>query len=412
MTGGRAVLLVRNPFVHDARVLRAAAVVRDLGLDPLVVAVTSTSVRTRRESRDGIPVLRLDPRSPLSALSALRRLTGRGRSRRRDRAAEAHASPTARPPAAAVRLHRLLRTADFYRLALGVIVRRRPALLHCNDHNTMWVGVVARLLGVAVVYDSHELWPDRNGRTEPRWWLLTCEWLFVRCAHATVTASPAYADVMAERYRVPRPGVVLNVPDTRRPASEGPPAEPDLAVYAGGLQPHRGVEQSIDALASVPGLRLRLLGPGNAPYVESLRRRAASSGVSDRVEFAGAVPPGEVVDALRGAAFGIALFQPTCLSHRLVAPNKLYEYAAAGLPVLASDLPVLRAFVERWRLGIVVEGDDDAGVAAGMSTLLQTEVNARLRTGAVTASREVTWRREQRNLIAAYEAALSAVSRA
>ena len=55
-------------------------------------------------------------------------------------------------------------------------------LVHCNDYNTMWVGVLARLWygRTAVVYDSHELWPDRNLRPEPRWWLMLCEALFVR----------------------------------------------------------------------------------------------------------------------------------------------------------------------------------------------------------------------------------------
>ena len=90
---------------------------------------------------------------------------------------------------------------------------QRPALIHCNDYNTMWVGVAARAMGgTAVLYDSHELWPDRNLRPEPRWWLLACESLFVRCAHRVITASPGYAEVISRRYRIEPPKVVRNIP--------------------------------------------------------------------------------------------------------------------------------------------------------------------------------------------------------
>ena len=155
------------------------------------------------------------------------------------------------------RLHRWLRTLDFYRRAIRVFTQQRPALVHCNDYNTMWVGVWARLRGgTAVVYDAHELWPDRNLRPEPRWWLLACEALFVRAAHRTLTASPGYARVMSRRYRVPAPTVVRNIPavDSAGGGEGERSAEGDGAVvYVGALTRNRGLEVAIEALAEVPG---------------------------------------------------------------------------------------------------------------------------------------------------------------
>ena len=90
-------------------------------------------------------------------------------------------------------------TLDWYRKAIAAVRRLRPEVVHCNDWNTMWIGVAARLSGSSVVYDSHELWADRNGRREMRWWILACEWLFVRVADRTITTSPGYADVLAHR---------------------------------------------------------------------------------------------------------------------------------------------------------------------------------------------------------------------
>ena len=176
----------------------------------------------------------------------------------------------------------------------------------------MWVGVAARAMGgIAVVYDSHELWPDRNLRPEPRWWLLACESLFVRCAHGTITASPGYAEVMARRYRITpaaggsqHPRLQARSPAERsgRAGSQASAAEPDrdsLALYVGALTSGRGLEISIRALALVPGARLRLLGPGRSTTTgPSSRSWRAREGVAERVEFAGAVPPQKLLDAI------------------------------------------------------------------------------------------------------------------
>jgi glycosyltransferase involved in cell wall biosynthesis len=404
---------VRNTFTHDARVLRAAHVLRDRGFDPLVVAVMSTEIRRRHDLCDAVPVLRLDPTSPFGLL--------RSRLAPEANATSAPANTNAAPAAPgrgfdatalgrlAVRLHRWMRTLDFYRRALGVVRRERPALIHCNDYNTMWIGVLARAVsGAAVVYDSHELWPDRNLRPEPRWWLLVCEAMFVRVAHAVVVASPGYAEVMARRYRIPPPPAVRNVPSGSRPVKETSATEPDVAIYAGGLLPHRGLEPFIEALALLPALRLRLLGPGRVEYVAGLMAHARRLGVADRVEMLGSVDPGQVVETIRGAAFGVALFQPVCLSHRLVAPNKLFEYVAAGLPSLASDLPVMRAFVDEWQVGLTAPPTDVARIAEAAAALLDPITNRRFRAGAAAASRTVTWESERLILERAYDRALSA----
>lgn len=404
----RALLLVRNTFAHDARVLRAARVLRDSAFEPKVVAVMSTGERRATQVMDGIPVLRLDPNSPLSWLrSRWRRPTARAPAPAPVPATTGAAGT--RPPGygALVRVHRWLRTLDYYRRALGVVRRERPALIHCNDYNTMWIGVLSRFVGrPAVVYDTHELWPDRNLRPEPRAWLVACEWLFVRSADAVVASSPGHADVVARRYRRPRPHVVRNIPLARGACRLERAAEPDVAVYVGAIAPNRGLEQMLEAMALVDGLRLRIMGPAREGYVAGLLRTAVALGVAERVEIVAPVPSDEVVRSIGGAAFGVALFQPTCLSHRLVAPNKVFEYLTAGLPSLVSDLPVIRAFVDEHHVGRAVDPDRPEAIAAGARSLLDATTNGELRAAVAVAARTVTWENERRILDAAYAQAI------
>jgi glycosyltransferase involved in cell wall biosynthesis len=276
------------------------------------------------------------------------------------------------------RARRILSGLSFSRQALSVASQTRPTLVHANDWNTMWTGMAIKLrYGARLVYDSHELWPDRNGRWEWRPWLLAGEALFVRAADEVITSSPGYADALASRYCIVRPFVVRNIPERSLRAGSMPahseiegPSSPPRVVYVGGLMPGRGLEQMIDALPLIPDVRLRAIGPGAPRYRAGLLDRARAALVEDRVELRAPVAPGEVQSALAGAAAGLCLIQPVCRSYELSLPNKLFEYAAAGVPVLASDVPVIAAIVRGEGLGEVVPAGCPRAIAASLERLL------------------------------------------
>lgn len=408
--------------------LRAALKLEELRFEPTVVAaLRADGSGEREERRGGVRVVRVGPRSALARrlVRGLRgRLTG----------GPAAGAPGAAPPPGAAsrsagrsaargarRVGRMLAAADFNLRAIGQLRRLQPDLVQCNDYNTMWVGLAARALHAsAVVYDSHEIWPDRNLRPEARWWLLAWEALFVRVAHRVVMTSPAHAEVLARRYRVAMPTVVRNIPGRNAapaPSSASPAAVPEgasgpngpapVAVYVGGLLRNRGLEQSIRAIARLERLRLRLLGPVEADYRAELESLAGEAGVADRVELAPPVPPTEVVAALRSADVGLALFQPGCLSHRLVLPNKLFEYAHAGLPIVGSDLPMITRFVHEHGVGATVDPEDVDAIAGALSEVLAPARHERLRAAARAAGETLDWQHESELLADVYRDALA-----
>ena len=418
--GRRALIIRRGPCLYDSRILREADTLRRLGYKPLIVGVVSEDVRETRDELKGTPINRLEPTSPFAWIRSLQRKLPR--SPRPSPGDDRGAGPAAPEPGSllmrpAIRIHRWIRTLDFYRRAIAVVREQRPALIHCNDYNTMWVGVAARLLGSgAVVYDAHELWPDRNGRSEPRWWLLACEFLFVRAATRAITASPGYAEVMARRYRIPTPGVIRNIPDASRlPAAvrtqngDSPSGGADrLALYVGALTTGRGLELSIMALSRVEDARLRLVGPARPAYLKQLVELARTEGVTDRVEFAGAVSPDELLEAIREASVGLALIQPICLSYRMSLPNKVFEYVAAGLPVLGSELPAISALVNEHRIGLLAEPGEVDDVAAKLGEMLKPDRNSVFRAAAREAAETLSWDHEAQRLATEYRAAAAA----
>jgi glycosyltransferase involved in cell wall biosynthesis len=139
---------------------------------------------------------------------------------------------------------------------------------------------------------------------------------------------------------------------------------------------------------------------------------ARREGVAERVEFAGAVPPQELLGAISTASVGLALIQPVCLSYRMSLPNKLFEYVAAGVPVLGSDLPAIGSLVREHEIGLVAQPDQVADVASKLSEMLEPRRNAALRQATREAAKRLNWDRESRLLVDAYvEAATAAGQR-
>ena len=376
--------------------------------------------------RDGIRVVRVGPASTFArrAYGAVNRVLGSprgqtprwGASRQRGRPTSAPsgrgvARPVACPPAGPVG-----HAADFYLRGTRLVVRLRPRIVHCNDYNTMWIGVAAKLLcRSAVIYDSHELWPDRNLRPEARWWLLALRVALRARRRPRRDVEPGARRGRGAPLPRPRAGRRAEHPRAGTPPSEealdregGERGDGAVAIYVGGVLRHRGIEESIGALARADGVRLRLLGPVDSAYREELVRLARAEGVEERVEFAAPVPPSEVVATLAEADVGLALFQPTCLSHRLVLPNKLFEYVLAGLPVVGSDLPMIAKFVEEHGVGAAVDPGDADAIARALEETLRPEQNRELRAAARRARASIDWREESELLAGVYREALAA----
>ena len=103
------------------------------------------------------------------------------------------------------------------------------------------------------------------------------------------------------------------------------------------------------------------------------------------------------------ADVGLALIQPSCLSYELTLPNKLFEYTAAGVPVLGSQLPMISDFISRHGVGLTAAPGDVGDVAAKLRAMLEPEANARMREASRTAAATLTWAGESERLAAAYE---------
>lgn len=161
--------------------------------------------------------------------------------------------------------------------------------------------------------------------------------------------------------------VVRNEPDpSLLPPVTEPAAEP-RAVYVGDVRASRGLVAMLDAIAAAPHWRLDVVGPVAAGDQTALDARlAADPDLSSRVVWHGRLQPCTAWEVARGAWAGLCLLEDTP-AFRDAVPSKLYEYLAAGLVPIATDLPRQRELLEEAGAGLVVA--DAAGAAEALRLL-------------------------------------------
>ncbi len=230
----------------------------------------------------------------------------------------------------------------FTRRVLWYLLRRRPSLVYARHYRVpCWT---ARM-GLATVAETHAH-PGTTSRPFHRMIKATHR----RAFQGVVTISR----VLAEHYHtlgVPSSKLWV-LPDAvdwemfRRPARL-PPAPwsghgPHI-VYAGHLYDYKGIPTILEAATKMPQATFHLVG-GWPDDIRRQRKRAEQMGLTN-VVFHGLVPHAEVPRFLWHAD---VLLLPPSRHHpsaRWTSPLKLAEYLASGTPVVATDIPALRAWV-------------------------------------------------------------------
>jgi glycosyltransferase involved in cell wall biosynthesis len=278
--------------------------------------------------------------------------------------------------------------------------RLRGDVYHLHEPELIPLGVALKATGAQVVYDAHEetplevraLHPNRPvlGRALSLGWTMA-EKVIAATADGIVAATPAIARRFPDRKTV----VVRNFPTAEEaerfagaPLAERPPN----VVYLGGLTVIRGAREMAAAIDLVrhSEARLVLAGPG------------ATDVSGDRIDVRGWLSREGVAEVLREARVGLLVLHPVP-AHLESLPIKLFEYMAAGIPVVASDFPAWRELVGD--AGVLVDPYDIGAIAEAIDTLLGDPDTAEAMgaRGREAVRERYGWEAEAERLLSLYE---------
>ena len=307
------------------------------------------------------------------------------------------------PSAYGVGMAQLARVPRFWLRALRHLRRLKPDIIHCHDFDTLpaglWYGFWHRR---PVIYDAHEYYADLcrprlHGRLGDLVYHLIrfAEAVGTRFAKAVITVDENLGAIFRRRNRR-----VLIVGHYPRRATVGPAnpvfSRPEIKLlYVGRLSASRGSLVYVDLLRALlaQGLPARLVLAGSfTPAAEKDALLQAAVGLEEHLDILGVVPNQQVPALLQAADVGLALLQPLP-RFEVALPVKLFEYMAAGLPVLVSNFPPIAALYEHFPFGALLDPTDAVAAARQVAAwaAAPAEAQAAGETGRSAIQNELNW---------------------
>jgi glycosyltransferase involved in cell wall biosynthesis len=215
-----------------------------------------------------------------------------------------------------------------------------------------------------------------------RWVFQVCEHLALHTATGVITVCESIAEELGKRYQAPKSvHIIRNIPFIH-PVTPAASTYQDLRttleiaadtliiLYQGGLGPSRNLEPVIKAMAEVPGAVLVIRGPGHEEYGQAYQELARRVGVGEQVHCVEPVLSTRIVEEARAGDIGLWTIANVGLNFRYTLANKIFEYLAAGLPLLVADLPEARRVVQRYRVGLCFDPDSPASIARAIAQMV------------------------------------------
>lgn len=239
----------------------------------------------------------------------------------------------------------------------------RSTILVANDLDTLLANFLAsKLKSIKLVYDSHEYFTEvpelvENPRKQKVWQTLE-EWIFPKLKNC-YTVNDSIAKMYMQKYGV-SVKVIRNVaPNFMSLAIKtredlGLPTDKFIIIIQGsGINKRRGAEEAVQAMNYIEGALLLIIGSGDV--IHDLKNQVREDDLNDKVRFFPKMPFAEMMQYTMNADLGLAIDHTDVLNHKLALPNKFFDYIQAEIPILATDITEVRAIIEKYQIGFVLE---------------------------------------------------------
>ena len=248
------------------------------------------------------------------------------------------------------------------------IRRAQPYVIHCHDALMLPVCTVASvLLRTILIYDAHELESDKNGQTRSlKLFTYAIESICLRRVAGFITVSQSIENWYRTRFPwlTRDAAIIYNSPVQATNSDSTTGLREKLLVsdatklfcYVGLLEKGRGLMQILEAFQKINSSDYHLVVFGYGPMQKDVEQ---ASRQFQNISFLGRVDHDRLVQSISECDYGFCLIETVSLSDYYSLPNKLFEYASAGVPVIASNLPEIRHVVDIYGLGHIYEGEVD-----------------------------------------------------
>ena len=303
------------------------------------------------------------------------------------------------------RLSRIL-SVRAKRLAYKKAMDLNADIYHFHDPELLGLGFKLKKQGCCVIYDTHEDVPRQ---------ILAKEWIPLFMRRIVSIIFELYENRCVKKYDaiiVPTPHIkerfkhlnksvweVCNFPSIEEIIYSGENySNCNPACYVGDLSNNRGIRQIAEA-TNKAGLDLNLCGK-----FQSVGLGQEILEEYNNVKYLGFLGRREISEILSNSSMGFVTLLYT-YSYSMSYPIKLFEYMAAGIPVISSNFPVFKEIVEKNDCGICVDPTDIQAIMEAVTYLVEHPAEARGigKNGRRAVEEKFNWGKEEKKLLELYE---------
>ena len=297
--------------------------------------------------------------------------------------------------------------------SLCLAVRQRADVYHFHDPELVLIGLVLKCFKKIVIYDAHEDLPrqilskkyaEKVFPTKLSSIIEKLENFAAKRFDVVVAATPFIRDRFLTLACTSLD--INNFPTVSGFVKSNTAwLSKECAVcYVGGISSNRGIFEMVKAIERTSA---RLLLAGEFSSAKERGKLIQMPGL-ENVKVLGQLPWEEIPQVLSRSMAGLVVLHP-CINYMKSLPVKMFEYMAAGIPVIASNFPLWKEIIEFNECGICVDplNSDEISEAVKWIVCNAAEAKRMGENGRKAVKNRYCWETEERKLLDLYESLLS-----
>ena len=281
---------------------------------------------------------------------------------------------------------------------IDAVISRDPGALP-------YLAKLKKIRGIKVFYQPHNFYvdlsrrPDVNPTNAKKYHLL--EKNYISKIDGVLCLQEAQAELFRNEF--PDQTVLVAKPGLLRIKPYAPAGfYRKLIGYVGSLQLKKGINTLLEAfkLVGKNEFKVILVGGRSQKEIAEVKQRIFELGLEDRVLITGWVSYEQVEVYLEKISVGIIPLTDEFYNQHLTAPNKFFDYLSHGIPVVASDLPSTRSFMNQNEGGLFVPTGDPEKLAQAIKVVFKTEDGYNtFRESAHAKAKDYLWKNQAKTMI-------------